>query len=233
MAFGQLYYGPLSDAKGRRYVIISGLIVFAIGTLICMWAESLSVLLLGRIIQAFGVSGPRIATLAVIRDQYAGEAMARVMSFIMMVFILVPMLAHSIGQVIPYISSWRNSFTFFLLIGLVIGLWFFIRQPETLRKDKRLPFSWSQPWISSKFILSHRLVMFYTIASGLIFGGFLAYIRASQTVFQHIYNTGDLFPVYFAMLAFTFGLASFVNGTLVMRLGMRKLCTWALIGLTK
>jgi DHA1 family bicyclomycin/chloramphenicol resistance-like MFS transporter len=230
MAFGQLYYGPLSDAKGRRYVIISGLIVFAIGTLICMWAESLSVLLLGRIIQAFGVSGPRIAALAVIRDQYAGEAMARVMSFIMMVFILVPMLAPSIGQAILYISSWRHIFTFFLLIGLVIGLWFFIRQPETLRKDKRLPFSWSQLWISSKFILSHRLVMFYTITSGLIFGSFLAYISASQTVFQHIYNTGDLFPVYFAMLAFSIGLASFVNGTLVMRLGMRKLCTWALIG---
>jgi DHA1 family bicyclomycin/chloramphenicol resistance-like MFS transporter len=98
--------------------------------------------------------------------------MARVMSFIMMVFILVPMLAPSIGQAILYISSWRHIFTFFLLIGLVIGLWFFIRQPETLRKDKRLPFSWSQLWISSKFILSHRLVMFYTITSGLIFGSF-------------------------------------------------------------
>jgi DHA1 family bicyclomycin/chloramphenicol resistance-like MFS transporter len=230
IAFGQLYYGPLSDAKGRRYVIISGLIIFAIGTVICMLAESLSVLLLGRVIQAFGVSGPRIAALAVIRDQYAGEAMARVMSFIMMVFILVPMLAPSFGQAIMYFSSWRHIFTFFLFIGLVIGLWFFIRQPETLPKEKRLPFSWSQLWISSKFILSHKLVMFYTVASGLIFGAFLAYISASQTVFQHIYATGYLFPLYFALLAFSIGLASFVNGNLVMRLGMRKLCTWAMFG---
>ena len=230
MGFGQLYYGPLSDAKGRRHVIISGLIIFAIGTMVCIFAESLLVLLIGRVIQAFGVSGPRIAALAVIRDQYAGEAMARVMSFIMMVFILVPMLAPSFGQAILYLSSWRHIFTSFLLIGLLIGVWFFVRQPETLPKEKRLPFSWSQLWVSSKYILTHKLVMFYTISSGLVFGSFLAYISASQTVFQHIYDTGDLFPLYFAFLAFSIGLASFVNGNLVMRLGMRKLCTWAMFG---
>jgi DHA1 family bicyclomycin/chloramphenicol resistance-like MFS transporter len=95
MAFGQLYYGPISDDKGRRYAIISGLIVFAIGSLVCMYADSLEVMLIGRVIQAFGASGPRIAALAVIRDKYEGEAMARVMSFIMMVFILVPMFAPS------------------------------------------------------------------------------------------------------------------------------------------
>jgi DHA1 family bicyclomycin/chloramphenicol resistance-like MFS transporter len=230
MGFGQLYYGPLSDAKGRRYVIISGLIIFAIGTVVCMFAESLTVLLIGRVIQAFGVSGPRIAALAVIRDQYAGEAMAKVMSFIMMVFILVPMLAPSFGQAILYLSSWRHIFTSFLFIGLLIGVWFFVRQPETLPKDKRMPFSWKQLWVSSKFILTHKLVMFYTISMGLIFGSFLAYISASQTIFQQIYTTGDLFPLYFALLAFSIGLASFINGNLVMRFGMRKLCTWAMIG---
>jgi DHA1 family bicyclomycin/chloramphenicol resistance-like MFS transporter len=230
MALGQLYYGPLSDDKGRRYVIISGLIVFAIGSLICMNAGSLEVMLIGRVIQAFGVSGPRIATLAVIRDKYEGEAMARVMSFIMMVFILVPMLAPIFGQTILFWFSWQHIFSSFLIYGLFIGLWFFVRQPETLPKEKRLPFSWSQLWVSSKFILSNKLVMFYTLSSGTIFGGFLAYISSSQTLFQDIYNTGELFPMYFAMLAFSIGLASFINGNLVMRLGMRKLCTWAMIG---
>lgn len=230
MAFGQLYYGPLSDDKGRRYAIISGLIVFAVGSLICMSAESLEMMLVGRIIQAFGVSGPRIATLAVIRDKYEGEAMARVMSFIMMVFILVPMLAPIFGQSILFWFSWRHIFSSFLLFGLLIGLWFFIRQPETLPKEKRLPFSWSQLWVSSKFILTHRLVMFYTLSAGIIFGAFLAYISSSQTLFQQIYDTGELFPMYFALLAFSIGLASFTNGNLVMRLGMRKLCTWAMLG---
>lgn len=230
MALGQLYYGPLSDSKGRRYAIISGLIIFAVGSLVCMNAESLEIMLIGRVIQAFGVSGPRIATLAVIRDKYEGEAMARVMSFIMMVFILVPMLAPTLGQTILFWFSWQYIFSSFLIYGLLIGLWFFIRQPETLPKDKRQAFTWSQLWISSKFILSHKLVMFYTLSLGTIFGAFLAYISSSQTLFQHIYDTGELFPMYFALLALSIGLASFINGNLVMRLGMRKLCTWAMLG---
>jgi DHA1 family bicyclomycin/chloramphenicol resistance-like MFS transporter len=230
MAFGQLYYGPLSDSKGRRYTIISGLIIFAVGSLICMNAQSLEIMLIGRVIQAFGVSGPRIATLAVIRDKYEGEAMARVMSFIMMVFILVPMLAPIFGQTILFWFSWQHIFSSFLIYGLLIGLWFFVRQPETLPKEKRLPFSWSQLWILSKFILTNKYVMFYTISSGTIFGAFLAYISSSQTLFQHIYDTGELFPMYFALLAFSIGLASFINGNLVMLLGMRKLCTWAMVG---
>ena len=93
MALGQLYYGPVADDKGRRYTIFSGLLVFAVGTLICVFTDSLFIMLIGRIIQAFGASGPRIAALAVIRDKYEGDAMARVMSFIMMVFVLVPMLS--------------------------------------------------------------------------------------------------------------------------------------------
>jgi DHA1 family bicyclomycin/chloramphenicol resistance-like MFS transporter len=230
MGLGQLYYGPLSDDKGRRYAIISGLIIFAIGSLVCMFSQSLTVMLIGRVIQAFGVSGPRIAALAVIRDKYQGEEMARVMSFIMMVFILVPMLAPSFGQAIMFWFSWRHIFSAFLVIGLILGFWFSLRQPETLSEEMRTPFSWPQLWKSSQFILTHKLVMFYTISSGAIFGAFLAYISASQTLFQDIYTTGELFPLYFALLAFSIGLASFINGTMVMRLGMRTLCTWAMIG---
>lgn len=230
MAFGQLYFGPVSDAKGRRFTIISGLLIFGVGTIVCMFAESLTVLLVGRVIQAFGVSGPRIAALAVIRDQYKGEAMARVMSFIMMVFILVPMLAPSFGQAVLFWFSWQHIFSSFLVIGFLTGIWYFTRQPETLPKHKRIPFSWKQLSISSRYILSNKMVMFYTLAMGFVFGSFLAYISASQTVFQVIYDTGELFPLYFALLAFSIGFASFINGTLVMRLGMRKLCTWAIFG---
>ena len=231
MAFGQLYYGPLSDAKGRRRAILSGLIIFAVGTVICMFAENMTVMLIGRVVQAFGVSGPRIASLAVIRDQYAGEAMARVMSFIMMVFILVPMIAPAFGQAILVFSSWPHIFTSFLIIGGGVGIWFFARQPETLPKEQRKPFSWSQLASSSKFILTHREVMGYTLAMGCVFGAFLAYLSASQTIFESFYLVGDKFPLYFALLAFSIGFSSFVNGTLVMRLGMSKLCNIALVGM--
>lgn len=230
MALGQLYYGPMSDAKGRRVAILSGLIIFAVGTLICMFAESMTTILIGRVVQAFGVSGPRIATIALIRDQYSGEAMAKVMSFIMMVFILVPMLAPVFGQAILLWFSWQHIFTSFLLIGGALGMWFFMRQPETLLPEKRIPFSWPTLWKSSKFILTHKEVMGFTLAMGFIFGAFLAYLSASQTLFQDIYHTAEYFPIYFAVLAFAIGFASFVNGNLVMRLGMHKLSKWALIG---
>lgn len=231
MAFGQLFYGPVSDAMGRRVAILSGLVVFAIGTLVCMFATDMETMLLGRIIQAFGVSGPRIASLALIRDQYAGEAMARVMSFIMMVFILVPMIAPLFGQVILQFWSWPHIFTSFLVIGAGVGLWYFMRQPETLPKSHRKPFTWQALGKSSKFILTHREVMAYTLAMGFVFGAFLAYLSASQTLFQDIYQTGEWFPMYFAILAFSIGFASFVNGKLVVRMGMHKLTKGALVGM--
>lgn len=230
MAFGQFFFGPLSDARGRRVSILVGLVIFAIGTLVCMFSQNLTQMLIGRVIQAFGVSGPRIAALAVIRDKYEGEAMARVMSFMMMVFILVPMVAPLVGQGVMLMSSWRHIFTFFLIFALFVGCWFFIRQPETLPPSDRKPFKWAELMRSTGFILTHKKVMGYTIASGFIFGAFLAYLSASQAIFQSIYDTGGRFPLYFALLAFSIGLASFVNGKLVMRLGMYKLCNYALLG---
>jgi DHA1 family bicyclomycin/chloramphenicol resistance-like MFS transporter len=230
MALGQFYYGPIADDKGRRYTIVSGLIVFSVGTVVCMFTDSLLVMLIGRIIQAFGASGPRIAALALIRDKYEGDAMARVMSFIMMVFVLVPMLAPSFGQAILFWLSWRAIYASFLVIAFITGVWFYLRQPETLSDDKRTPFSWAQLRASCQYILSHKVVMFYTLSMGFIFGSFLAYISSSQTLFQQVYDTGELFPLYFALLAFAIGLASFVNGKLVIRLGMQKLCHWAMFG---
>ncbi|MBT0586213.1 multidrug effflux MFS transporter [Alteromonas oceanisediminis] len=229
MAFGQLFFGPFADARGRRETILVGLLVFAVGTVICMLSESMEVMLLGRLIQAFGVSGPRIAAMAVIRDQFVGESMARVMSFIMVVFILMPMLAPLVGQSVLIWFSWRHIFTLFLVVALIAGVWFFVRQPETLPKEKRKPFTWKVLYQSTRYILTHKAVMGYSIAMGCIFGAFLAYLSASQTIFQTIYQTGEQFPLIFALLAGSIGLASFFNGALVMRLGMHLLCHSALL----
>ncbi|QPG05629.1 multidrug effflux MFS transporter [Salinimonas marina] len=230
MAVGQLFFGPFADARGRRQTILLGLCIFVAGSLVCMQASDMQTMLVGRLIQAFGVSGPRIAALAIIRDLYVGDAMARVMSFIMMVFILVPMLAPVIGQTVLYFFSWQHIFSLFLVVAVIAGSWFFARQPETLPAARRKAFSWYQFWRSSRFIVTHMSVMGYTIAMGCIFGSFLAYLSASQTIFQEIYHTGDWFPYIFATLAFSIGLASFFNGTMVMRFGMSKLVHVALYG---
>lgn len=230
MAFGQLLFGPIADARGRRLTILVGLLIFAVGTVACMFATSMETMLFGRLVQAIGVSGPRIAAMAVIRDQFVGEAMARVMSFIMVVFIAVPMIAPMVGQWVLIWFSWQHIFTLFLIVGLLSGIWFFARQPETLTHDRRVPFTWKALAQSLCYIFTHREVMGYSLAMGFIFGAFLAYLSASQTIFQTIYLTGEDFPLIFATLAASIGLASFLNGTLVMRLGMRLLCKAALVG---
>ena len=230
MALGQLFFGPFSDARGRRLTILLGLCIFAVGTLVCMQAQNMETMLTGRVIQAFGVSGPRIAAMAIIRDLYVGDAMARVMSFIMMVFILVPMLAPVVGQTVLYFFSWQHIFSLFLAVALIAGSWFFSRQPETLPRKRRASFSWAQFFRSTGFIFTHMSVMGYTIAMGCIFGAFLAYLSASQTIFQEFYQTGGMFPYIFATLAFSIGLASFFNGTMVVKMGMSRLIHIALYG---
>ena len=230
MAFGQLFFGPYSDSRGRRETILLGLCIFAVGSLVCMQADDMNTMLAGRLIQAFGVSGPRIAAMAIIRDLYVGDGMARVMSFIMMVFIIVPMLAPMVGQAVLLFFTWRHIFSLFLIFAVIAGSWYFWRQPETLIKARRQPFSWNQFGRSSSFILTHMSVMGYTLAMGCIFGSFLAYLSASQTIFQEFYDTGEMFTYIFATLAFSIGLASFFNGTMVMRFGMSKLVRIALVG---
>ena len=230
MAVGQLFFGPFADSRGRRLTILVGCLIFAVGTIICMFAPTMEIMLLGRLVQAFGVSGPRIAAMAVIRDLFVGEGMAKVMSFIMMVFILVPMLAPMVGQLILNVYSWPYIFGFFLIVTLITAAWFFARQPETLPRAHRHPFSWDRFFSSCRFILTNVSVMSYALAMGLIFGAFLAYLSASQTIFSGFYESADIFPYIFATLASSIGLASFFNGKMVMRLGMRTLCKWAVAG---
>lgn len=230
MALGQLFFGPYSDTRGRRQAILLGLVIFACGSVICMFAEDMTTMLCGRVVQAFGVSGPRIAAMAIIRDLYVGDGMAKVMSFIMMVFILVPMIAPMVGQAVLFFFSWQHIFTLFLVASVCIAIWFTSRQPETLPANKRKPFSWAKLYESSRFILTHGNVMGYTFAMAFIFGAFLSYLSASQTIFQEYYDTGHYFPFIFALLAFSIGVASFFNGTMVMRFGMTKLVNSALVG---
>ncbi|GAC27525.1 multidrug effflux MFS transporter [Brumicola pallidula] len=228
MALGQIFFGPFSDARGRRLTILVGLIIFIMGTFVCYFAQSIEVLLFGRLIQAFGVSGPRVASMAVIRDQYAGDAMARVMSFITVIFILVPMVAPLVGQAVMQYFHWREIFTVFWIVAVIAGGWFFLRQPETLIRANRKKFAWHHFFRSCLWLLKQPQVMGYSIAMGCIFGAFLAYLSGSQTIFQEIYDTGEWFPLVFATLAFSIGLASLFNGLMVMKWGMHSICGRAL-----
>ncbi|MDH3219263.1 MAG: multidrug effflux MFS transporter [Gammaproteobacteria bacterium] len=229
MALGQLFFGPLSDSIGRRPAIISGLVVFCAGCVLSLLATDFTQMLLGRFLQGLGASGPRIVSIALVRDRYRGREMARVMSFVMTVFILVPVFAPALGQGILLAADWRFIFATFLVMALLTGLWFWKRQPETLTHENRNAFSFAKLVIDIRVILRIRAALGYTLTMGFTFGAFLGYLSSSQQIFQVQYRLFELFPLYFGILACAIGFASLVNARLVMRFGMRRLSRLALL----
>ena len=231
LAGGQLIYGPISDRTGRKPAIYAGYGLFIIGCLLSLLATSFPMMLVGRVIQGIGVAGPRIVTIALVRDQYEGRAMARVMSFVMTVFILVPIIAPAVGQGLLLVAHWRAIFGLYLGLALMTGLWFALRQPETLSPDRRIPFSWRRIAAAIREILANRIAFGYTLAAGLVSGAFIGYLNSAQQIFQDQYKLGPQFPLYFAILALSLGSASFLNARLVMRYGMRPLSSRSLLAM--
>ena len=229
MGIGQIIFGPLSDNIGRKPAINIGFVVFILGCLLSIFAQDFGDMMIGRFLQGFGAAGPRVVSIALVRDCYAGRAMARVMSFVMTIFILVPVIAPSIGQLIILYSDWHSIFVLFLVLAVIALTWFGIRQPETLPPERRIRFSMGQIIRDIKAICSTPVALGYTITMGFIFGAFIGYLSSSQQIFQVQYALGNQFALYFGVLAASIGLASLVNAQLVMRLGMRRLSQIAVI----
>lgn len=232
MAIGQLFYGPLSDKIGRKPAIYIGYLLFVVGCFFSIFATNFTFMLIGRALQGLGAAAPRTVTIALIRDQYEGDSMARVMSFVMSVFMFVPIIAPALGQGIVLFSHWRGIFVVFLILAVLTLVWFGMRQPETLPLDKRLPFSPKHIAKAIVEIFQTRLALGYTLAMGLIGGAFLGYLNSAQQVFQEAYDLGTLFPLYFSILALPLLGAFFSNARLVLKYGMRRMSIMAIWGLT-
>ncbi len=232
IGIGPLLFGPLSDSIGRRRAIFAGLALFMAGCVVSIFAPTFEIMLLGRFLQGIGAAGPRTASVALVRDQYDGRLMARIMSFIMAVFITVPMVAPAMGQGILHIADWRFIFVALFAVAGLAALWLMLRQPETLRPEHRLAFSPGAIARSAVQVLRTRRAVRYTLALGFAFAPFVAYLSTAQQIFQDAYGVGTLFPLYFAGLALSFGCTALVNGRLVMRYGMLPLSIAATIVVT-
>ena len=229
LSVGQIFYGPLSDSTGRKPAIYLGIGIYISGSLLALLAWNFQMMLIGRFLQGIGAAGPRSVAVALVRDQYAGRAMARVMSFVMTVFILVPIIAPMLGQGILLFAHWRAIFGLYLLLALLVGGWFLLRQPETLTSERRIPFQVGRIAGAFREVFVNRIALGYTLMAGLASGGFVGYLNSAAQIFQGQYGLGAQFPFYFAALALSLGFASFVNARLVMRFGMRTLSRWALL----
>jgi len=228
LTLGQLISGPVSDSIGRKPTIYAGIGLFVAGGLTCALAVSFPMMLVGRSVQGLGAASPRIVSVAMVRDLYQGRPMARVMSFVMAIFILVPILAPSIGQIVLLVASWRAIFVALLAMAGVALVWTALRQPETLPHDRRRRFAAGPLARAVVECFRNRATLCYMTSSGLMFAAFIAYLGTSQQIFQEIYDLGTLFPVAFGALAVAIGAASLTNAWLVIRLGMRELALWAL-----
>ena len=230
MMFGTLLFGPISDSIGRKPTIYAGLVFFIAGALLCMVSTTFPMLIAGRLLQGFGAASPRIVSIAMVRDGAKGADMARIMSFVMSVFMLVPILAPSIGQLVLYIAVWRVIFSGFVIAAILAGIWLHFRQSETLPKEKRLPFSVAELSSGAAEVMRSPVALGNTIAVGFIFAAFTAYLGTSQQIFAEQYKQGDYFALWFGGLAVAIACAMITNGKLVQTLGMRLISKRAVWG---
>src|SRR5690606_11183386 len=229
-ALGQVFYGPLSDRFGRPPMLFAGLALYIPASIGCAFATSLDNLLVWRLVQGFGNAAPRIIAVAVVRDVYGGRKMAEVMSFVMMTFIIVPVLAPSVGGLVLLYGEWPAIFWVLGVAGALILGWTALRLPETRPEEDRAPLSVA--WLGAALhkTVTTRMTLGYTLATGVIFAALLAYVSSAQQIFTSVYELGDLFPIVFGVTAIGMAAASVLNGRFVGRVGMRRISHTALIG---
>lgn len=223
LGFGQLIFGPLSDSFGRKPMVYIGFLIFVLASIICMLTDNFEVMIFGRILQGVGLSSPRTIAVAMVRDTYSGDFMAKVLSIIVVFFILVPVVAPTFGQLILNFSDWKMIFTVNLLLGVLVVLWFWWRQAETLVKSDRIKFTFRIFVDGTKEFLKYRDAVAFTLVSGFLMGSFMVYLSTSQQIFEKQYGLGEIFPYLFASTGIAIGCATFLNSRLVMRFGSRKI----------
>lgn len=230
LGIGPLLFGPLSDAKGRKPSVYLGFAVFIGASFMCIYAQSLAVMVFGRILQGIGLSAPRTICIAIIRDLFDGDYMARIMSFVTVVFLLIPIVAPAMGKAVLDTYNWQSIFYVQIAISLLVAIWFWLRQNETLTPQNRIPFSSHRIIHGVIETCKHTDTMVYTLINGFVVGSFLVYISASQQIFEIQYGLKDTFPYIFAGLAIAIGIAIFLNGSFVVRFGTKRLAIIALVG---
>jgi MFS transporter, DHA1 family, multidrug resistance protein len=222
MGLGTFVAGPLSDAYGRKPVIFACAAIYVLATILCYFAPSLEMLLVARVIQGLGAAAPRVVGMAMVRDLYTGRDMARIVSFVMMIFMIVPALAPLLGQGILLFGDWRTIFAALLLFVLVANAWVLVRRPETLEVAARRPFRIGLLWHSTVEMSRHRIAIISTLCQGLGSACLLSTVSAQQGIFAQTFGRVDSFPLWFALIALCAASGSFLNTRVVMRLGMRR-----------
>ncbi len=222
MGFGTLITGPLSDAFGRKPVLIGCAVIYILAAALCFAAPSLETLLIARVLMGLGAAGPRAVGTALVRDLYRGSDMARIISFVMMVFTLVPAVAPLMGKGVLLVAGWRDIFLVIMVFSLTMNTWLFLRQPETLPPAARRPLQVALLWSAVTELFHHRTAVLTTLCQTLTLSCLFSQLSSIQGVFEQYFNKADTFPIWFTVIALCAMSGSFINSRVVVRLGMRR-----------
>jgi DHA1 family bicyclomycin/chloramphenicol resistance-like MFS transporter len=222
LASGQLFYGPLSDRFGRKRLLSVGLALYIAGAIGSALSPSLVVLVLFRVLNGLGAAGPRSLALAMVRDRFEGEQMARTMSFAMSIFILVPVIAPSLGALVLRFGPWPSVFWGAAVLAAVVAVWT-RRLPETLPPERRRNAGVGQLAGAAKVVVRSRATVAYGLGATCLFGSMAAYLGNSEVLIDKVFGFGPQFPLIFGALAVTMGLSTLLSARLVVALGLRTL----------
>ncbi|KHQ54157.1 multidrug effflux MFS transporter [Mameliella alba] len=225
MGLGTFFTGPLSDAFGRKTVVLGTAALYILSALGALLANSLEMLLVARFMQGLGAAGPRVVALAIVRDLYAGRAMARIMSFVMVIFTIVPALAPTLGAGLIWVGGWHAVFWAFAIFATLSSGWLALRLPETLAPEDRRPFRFGALSEALREMVSHQVVRQSMIAQMLCFGALVVMISNIQPIYDAFFDRAGSFPLWFGGIAIISASASLLNAALVMKVGMRKMVT--------
>lgn len=229
LGIGSLFYGPLSDRFGRRRILMVAAVLQLIATLTCALATSFPILLGARLLAGLSVASCRVVAMSIVRDCFRGDAMARVMSLIMVTFVIVPVLAPSAGALVLLFAPWRWIFGLLLIMIIVLAIWQFLRLPETLPPEHRINVGPRDLWATFLTVVGNRNSIGHMLASGIMMGGLIGFLVSIQQIFFDVFDAGEYFAIGFAGIAIWMGVGSLLNSRLVERFGARRLSQSAVI----
>ncbi len=232
LGFGtaQLIYGPLADRYGRKPILMVGLSLYVLFSVLAAFAPTFELLIAARVATGLGAASLRVLAVSIVRDRYSGRTMARVMSLSFLVFLGVPIIAPTLGQLVLTVAPWPWIFGVLALAGGAFMLWAALRLPETLHPENRMPIRVGRIASAFREAVTHRQAIGYTLAMTCITGALFGFINSSQQIFFDVFEAPGLFTTVFAMVAGGIAVASLLNARLVERLGSRLISHTALLG---
>lgn len=225
---GTFFTGPLSDAFGRRRVILWGAALYILASAVAWSSTTLEVTLAARVLQGLGAAAPRIVSVAIVRDLYSGREMARIVSIAMMIFTIFPAIAPLIGAGLIALAGWRSIFLAFIVFSVISVGWLWLRQPESLPPEARRPFRAGPILAALGEMLGNPTVRLSLAVQALCMGILFTMLAMVQPVYDITFGRAESFPYWFAAVAVVSASASFLNAAFVVRLGMRRIVTWSL-----